>query len=93
MPSLAKLSFALIGFSSAVVSARTFVFLQGLCTIACFTKPRVMGFLPHHIYYGIGIVFLAVVPLVIAESLAIRWDASLFLGAGVGLVADEFGFS
>src|SRR5215831_18813414 len=91
MPSTAKLSFALLGFISAVTAARYFSFLQKLCSVGCFKKPTVMGLVPHHFYYGVGIVALSVIPLLSARRPAVKWDASLFFGAGAGLISDELG--
>ncbi len=50
-----------------------------------------MGLVPHHLYYGVGIIVLSVFPLTLARRPMIKWDASLFLGAGSGLIADELG--
>lgn len=84
------LSFALLGYSVAVLVARAFVALIAHCTQSCPTI-RIEGFHLHHFYYGLALLILSLTTLSIVEDPRTRWDASLILGIGAGLVSDEMG--
>ncbi len=70
--------------------ARTFVALIAHCTQSCPTI-RIEGFHLHHFYYGLALLVLSLTVLSIVEDSRTRWDASLILGIGAGLVSDEMG--
>jgi len=84
------LSFALAGYSAAVIVARAFVSLIAHCTQSC-PAIRIEGFHLHHFYYGLGLVLLSVAALSLVESIRGRWDVALVLGMGTGLMIDEVG--
>lgn len=93
LPSVAGpvgLSFALAGYSVAVLVARAFVSLIAQCTQSC-PMIRIEGFHLHHFYYGLGLVLLSVVSLSFMENIRSRWDGALVLGLGTGLIIDEVG--
>lgn len=83
-------SFAALGYSLAVLVARTFVTLEARCTQAC---PVVMvkGFRFHHIFYGVVLLTLSLSLLAFAEDARTKWDGALIAGIGAGLIIDEFG--
>ena len=84
------LSFALAGYSAAVIVARAFVSLIAHCTQSC-PAIRIEGFHLHHFYYGLGLVLLSVAALSLVENIRSRWDVTLVLGIGTGLMIDEVG--
>jgi len=84
------LSFALAGYSAAVIVARAFVSLIAHCTQSC-PAIRIEGFHLHHFYYGLGLVLLSVAALSFVEDIRSRWDVALVLGMGTGLMIDEVG--
>jgi len=84
------LSFALAGYSAAVIVARAFVSLIAHCTQSC-PAIRIEGFHLHHFYYGLGLVLLSVAALSLVENIRSRWDVALVLGIGTGLMIDEVG--
>lgn len=84
------LSFALAGYSVAVLVARAFVSLIAHCTQSC-PAIRIEGFHLHHFYYGVGLVLLSVAALSFVENIRSRWDGALILGIGTGLIIDEIG--
>ncbi len=84
------LSFAFLGYSAAVLVARTFVSLEAHCTQAC-PEIRVRGFQFHHLYYGIVLLAVAVTASAFVEDLRTKWDSALLLGIGLGLIVDEVG--
>jgi hypothetical protein len=84
------LSFAALGYSIAVLVARTFVSLEARCITGC-PVVRVSGFRMHHLYYGIALMVVAASFLAFAEDARTKWDGALVAGIGLGLVADEVG--
>jgi len=84
------LSFATLGYSIAVLVARTFVYLEAHCVQAC-PIVHVSGFRMHHLYYGLALVALSATVLALAEDIRTKWDGALVVGIGLGLVADEIG--
>src|SRR5947208_8951695 len=81
---------ASVGYAVSVTMARTFVSLESHCVEAC-PVVRIEGFQFHHFYYGVilSAVSLGLLP---SRRQRVRWDASLFFGMGIGLMADETGF-
>ncbi len=84
------LSFALAGYSIAVLVARAFVSLIAHCVESCPTV-RIEGFHLHHFYYGLALVVLSLTALGFAEGTMTRWDSALVFGIGTGLLFDEVG--
>jgi len=84
------LSFATLGYTIAVLVARTFVYLEAHCVQAC-PIVHVSGFRMHHLYYGLALVALSATVLALAEDIRTKWDGALVVGIGLGLVADEIG--
>ncbi len=82
---------ASLGYAVAVTMARTFVALEAHCVQAC-PIVKVEGFQFHHLYYGLIISAVSLGVLVLGRQRRVRWDASLLLGIGIGLTADETGF-
>jgi len=84
------LSFATLGYTIAVLVARTFVYLEAHCVQAC-PIVHVSGFRMHHLYYGLALLALSGTVLALAEDIRTKWDGALVVGIGLGLVADEIG--
>ena len=82
------LSFATLGYTIAVLVARTFVYLEAHCVQAC-PIVHVSGFRMHHLYYGLALLALSGTVLALAEDIRTKWDGALVVGIGLGLVADE----
>lgn len=84
--------FASLGFSGAVLVARAWEYVaqEAHCIPTCPSfRAELLGL--HHFYYGLGLVLVSVGVLVLARRQRVRWDASLILGVGLGLLADEAG--
>src|SRR2546427_11251302 len=71
--------------------ARTFVSLEAHCVQAC-PVVRIEGLQFHHFYYGGILSAVSLGVLLLSRRQRVRWDASLFFGMGIGLMADETGF-
>ncbi len=84
------LSFATLGYATAVLVARAFVSLEARCTQSC-PVVRVEGFRMHHLYYGLVLIALSGAFLAFAEDARTKWDGALIAGIGLGLVGDEIG--
>src|SRR5438552_9785536 len=82
---------ALVGYAVSVTMARTFVSLESHCVEAC-PVVRIEGFQFHHFYYGVILSAVSLGVLLLSRRQRVRWDASLFFGMGIGLMADETGF-
>src|SRR5690242_13178741 len=81
---------AVLGYAVAVAMARIFVSLESHCVQAC-PVVKVEGFQFHHFYYGLTLATLSLGILLVTRRQRVRWEASLFFGMGVGLMADETG--
>ena len=83
---------ATLGFSAAILVARVWEYVaqEAHCSSTCpaFT---IQAFRLHHFYYGIALLIVSVSVLALARRQRVRWDGSLFLGIGTGLLADEAG--
>jgi uncharacterized membrane protein YidH (DUF202 family) len=88
------LSFATVGFSSAVLVARVweYVSLESYlsCVSSCPTRSS-DPFQLHHFYYGLVLIVIATCFLAVTRRQRVRWDAALFFGIGAGLSTDEAG--
>src|SRR5437660_4000278 len=82
---------ASVGYAVSVTMARTFVSLESHCVQAC-PVVRIEGFQFHHFYYGVILSAVSLGVLLLCRRRLVRWDASLFFGMGIGLLADESGF-
>jgi|SRR5439155_8929091 len=82
---------ASVGYAVSVTMARTFVSLESHCVQAC-PVVRIEGFQFHHFYYGLILSAVSLGMLLLSRRQRVRWDASLFFGMGIGLMADETGF-
>ena len=82
---------ALVGYAVSVTMSRTFVSLESHCVQAC-PVVRIEGFQFHHFYYGVILSAVSLGVLLLSRRQRVRWDASLFFGMGIGLMADETGF-
>jgi hypothetical protein len=83
---------ASLGFSAAVLVARTWEYVaqEAHCSITC-PSLATQVFQLHHFYYGVVLVVASATILGFAGRQRVRWDSSLFLGIGTGLLADEIG--
>ena len=83
---------ASLGFSAAVLVARVWEYAarEAHCSPTCPTFTS-QAFRLHHSYYGMGLLIISFTVLALARLQRVRWDSSLFLGIGVGLLADEIG--
>jgi hypothetical protein len=83
---------ASLGFSAAVLVARTWEYVaqEAHCSITC-PNFSTQVFQLHHFYYGVVLVVASATILGFASRQRVRWDSSLFLGIGTGLLADEVG--
>lgn len=81
---------ASVGYTAAVAVARLFVNLESHCSQGC-PVVKIEGFQVHHFYYGLVLSIASVCVLLLIGLQRVRWDASLFFGVGVGLMADETG--
>ena len=83
---------ALLGFIVAVTVARDWEYFarEAHCVPACPSLGSEL-FRLHHFYFGVGIIFPSLLVLRVATTQRLRWDATLFLGIGVGLSGDEVG--
>ncbi len=70
--------------------ARAFVTLIAHCTQSC-PALEFEGFHFHHFYYGLGLLAISIGIMGVGQDVRTRWDASLVLGIGTGLVFDEMG--
>jgi len=82
--------FAAVGFTIATFVARLFVAVEARCTQAC-PVIKVQGFHIHHLYYGVILLLASSTIMVFATDVRTRWDSSLVVGVGLGLIADEIG--
>jgi hypothetical protein len=83
---------ASLGFSSAIFVARVWesVAHEDHCSLAC-PNLASQALQLHHFYYGVGLLTVSMAFLSMARRQRVRWDSSLFLGIGTGLLADEVG--
>ncbi len=86
------LFFASLGFSGSVLVARVWEYVaqEAHCNPTCHSF-RFELLRLHHFYYGLGLLLVSVSVLALARRQRVRWDASLILGVGIGLLADEAG--
>ncbi|TMI32613.1 hypothetical protein E6H27_04965 [Candidatus Bathyarchaeota archaeon] len=87
-------SFATVGFSSAVLVARVWEYISLESYLSCGSSCPIRSsdaFQLHHFYYGLVLILIAMGFLVVTRRRRARWDAALIFGIGSGLSTDEAG--